>query len=78
MTFYTRLTQSGIRQYIHRQQYNPRRWLATSGSQAVIFDPPSQTPLTSTPQAKYWKNIPFWEDVSQNEFIDYKWQVNTP
>jgi hypothetical protein len=44
------------------------RWYSTSTLQA------SSEPL-DVAQIEYWRKIPVWQDTTETEFLDYKWQV---
>ncbi|KAJ5561033.1 hypothetical protein N7535_009230 [Penicillium sp. DV-2018c] len=37
----------------------------------------SQAPLESLPaaQLEYWRKVPSWRDITETQFLDYKWQM---
>ncbi|KDR77747.1 hypothetical protein GALMADRAFT_155528 [Galerina marginata CBS 339.88] len=38
------------------------------------LDPP--IPFTSINNIPYWQKIPLWKDVSENDFLSYRWQLS--
>lgn len=60
----------------------------TAGNQRLVANPhepedlskvgSTQLPQTPKPCSKelYWQKIPLWQDVSEERFLEYKWQVS--
>ena len=36
----------------------------------------SHTDAALTDRKQYWKHIPRWQDITEKEFLNYKWQVS--
>lgn len=56
-------TRLGVRRY------------ATASHEGFV-DSFSRPTFARAPHSGYWRRIPIWEAVSENEFIDYNWQVD--
>lgn len=67
-----------MRRVYWRSLYRHRlgiRWHATTSPCTSLDDSRHLPSAAAASRISYWKRIPAWSEVTESEFIDYKWQV---
>ncbi|EIT77244.1 hypothetical protein BDV35DRAFT_405017 [Aspergillus flavus] len=67
-----------MRRVYWRSLYRHRlgiRWHATTSPCTSLDDSRHLPSAAAASRISYWKRIPAWSEVTESEFIDYKWQM---